>query len=116
MTSLSLPCPTSTGTTRGKPGCGENKKSDLDVPIGSGGSMWLGNYMGEVFLAHFIVVVINFTENMLFDSSLVEKQFFPEEVAQIDWCGAAVAIRGAIGAPHTQSTSQKQIKRLVKQD
>ena len=28
----------------------------------SGGSMWLGNYMGEVFLAHFIVVVINFTE------------------------------------------------------
>ena len=54
----------------------------------------MGNYMGEVFLAHFIVVVINFTENMLFGSCLVEKQFFPGKVAQIDWCGAAVAIRG----------------------
>ena len=81
----------------------------------SGGSMWLGNYMGEVSLAHFIVVVINFTEIMLFGSCLVEKQFFPKKVAQIDWCGAAVASRGALGAPHTQSTSQKQMKRLVKQ-
>jgi hypothetical protein len=55
-------------------------------PMESGGSVWLGNYMGEVILAQFIVVVINFTENMLL-----------------------------LGAPRTQSTSQKQIKRLVKQ-
>jgi hypothetical protein len=73
-----------------KPGYGEEKSLIQTSPIG-----------------------INFTENMLFGSCLVEKRIFPEKVAPIDWCGAAVAIRGVLGALHTQSTSQKQRKPLV---